>query len=69
MTARQRTMLRTFEGRFVHVSLADGSRIDDVSLVSAGSRTLWVFFNGQDAFIPMRDVIDVWETAPLRSAA
>ena len=69
MTAQQRTMLRRFEGHSVHLALADGSRIDDVSLVSAGSRTVWVFFNGEDTFIPLRDVIDVWEAPPFRSAA
>src|SRR5205814_641559 len=40
---------RKFEGRQVSVALADGSRIDDCSLVSAGrgrADTVWVFVNG-----------------------
>ncbi len=66
MTAQQRSELRCLEGRMVHLALADGSRIDHVSLVSAGSRTVWVFLNGEDEFIPVNDVVDVWEA---RSAA
>jgi hypothetical protein len=61
MTGQQRRELRSLEGRLVHLALADGSRIDDASLVSTTTRTLWVFLNGEDAFIPLEDVIDVWE--------
>jgi hypothetical protein len=56
--------MRSLEGRQVGVALADGSRIDDAQLVSAGRngvRTLWVFTNGADAFVPVPDVVDVWE--------
>jgi hypothetical protein len=56
--------LRSLEGRQVGVALADGSRIDDCQLVSAGRagvRTLWVFTNGADTFVPHHDVADVWE--------
>jgi hypothetical protein len=61
--------LRTFEGRQVSVALADGSRIDDCSLISAGrsrSRTVWLFLNGIDVFIHPADVVAVWESAPLQ---
>jgi hypothetical protein len=61
--------LRTFEGRQVCVALADGSRIDDCSLVSAGrgrARTVWVFANGIDVFIRPADLIAVWEASPQR---
>lgn len=68
--------LRTFEGRQVCVALADGSRIDDCSLVSAGrgrgrGHRMWVFVNGIDVFIRAADVVAVWEAAPqpARSAA
>jgi hypothetical protein len=66
--------LRYLEGRQVSLALANGSRIDDCSLVSAGRGrvgTLWVFTNGSDAFIPWSDVVDIWEAAPpgRRSAA
>ena len=62
MTANQHRQLRGLEGRTVHLSLVDGSRLDAVSLVSARSTTLWVFNNGEDKFLPVADVIDVWET-------
>lgn len=69
MTAQQRRDLRSLEGRTVHLALADGSRIDDASLVSARSTTVWLFCNGEDTFITVNDVIDVWEGDSLRSAA
>lgn len=56
--------LRNLEGRHVSVALADGSRIDDCELVSAGhhgSRRLWLYANGTDIFVPLMDVTDVWE--------
>ena len=59
--------LRKFEGQQVSVALADGSRIDDCSLVSAGrgrAGTMWVFVNGIDAFIHLTDVVAVWEATP-----
>jgi hypothetical protein len=56
--------LKSLEGRQVGVALRDGSRIDDAQLVSSGRgnvRTLWVFTNGFDAFVPLSEVVDVWE--------
>lgn len=56
--------LRQFEGRQVSVALANGYRIDDCQLVSAGRRahaTLWLFTNGADLFVAIEDVIAVWE--------
>ena len=35
MTVEKRRELRRFEGSSVNLALADGSRLDDVSLVSA----------------------------------
>ena len=64
MSQERMSELRCLEGRQVGVALADGSRIDDCQLVSAGRpgvRTLWVFSNGADAFVPLPEVIDVWE--------
>ncbi len=61
--------LQMFEGRQVCLALADGSRIDDCSLVSAGrtrARTVWLFVNGIDVFIRPAEVVAVWESAPLR---
>jgi hypothetical protein len=69
MTAEQRKRLRALEGRLVNLALANGSRLDDVALVSAGKRTLWVFTNGEDVFVPVDTVVDAWEPRPYRSAA
>jgi hypothetical protein len=72
MSKRRMTQLRALEGRRVSLALADGSRIDDGQLVSAGRtplRTIWVFVNGTDTFVPLTDVVDVWETAYLQSEA
>ena len=51
-------------GRRVNISVADGSRIDDCQLVSTGcnrTRSLWVFTDGLDVFIPFDTITDVWE--------
>lgn len=64
MTAGMRREWRKLEGRFVHLSLIDGTRLDDVSLVSARGRTLWLFANGEDRFLPVDEVVDLWEARP-----
>ena len=69
MGAQQRRNLHTLEGRTVHIALRDGSRLDEVALVSARRSTLWIFANGEDNFVPVDQVIDVWEAQPFRSAA
>ncbi|MGH8992400.1 MAG: hypothetical protein ACRDZ7_12895 [Acidimicrobiia bacterium] len=59
-----RTSLQVLEGQQVSVALRDGARIDDCQLVSAGraaTSTLWLFSNGTDVFVPVGDVLDVWE--------
>jgi hypothetical protein len=64
--------LRALEGRQISLSLSDGSRIDDVQLVSAGRgglRTIWVFAYGMDTFVPLANVVDVWETVSRRGEA
>lgn len=66
------SQLRRLEGHQVSVALADGSRIDDCQLVSAGRpgvRTLWVFTNGVDAFLAHSEVRDVRERLPCSRAA
>jgi hypothetical protein len=61
------------EGRRVNVALRNGNRLDDVQLVSANGgrvRSLWFFTNGADMFIPVEDVMEVWEAPlPKRSVA
>jgi hypothetical protein len=69
MSTDQTRELRRLEGAEVSLALADGSRLDDAVLVSAGNKTLWVFTNGEDAFISVDQVVDAWTPRPLRPAA
>jgi hypothetical protein len=64
MTKNRFSELKALEGRQVSLALADGSRIDDCQLVSAGhgrTGTLWVYTNGCDAFLSAEEVVDLWE--------
>jgi hypothetical protein len=64
-------VLRGLEGREVSLALADGSRLDAVTLVSAGrgtTPTVWIFAQGIDVFLPRRSVIAAWEARPARPA-
>lgn len=66
MPANQIQQLRTLEGRRVGLALRDNHRLDDCQLVSVGrgrARSLWVFANGADIFVPLDDVMDLWEAA------
>ena len=60
MTAEKRRGLHRFEGSTVNLALADGSRLDDVRLVSARGTRLWIFDGGEDMFVPVAEVIDAW---------
>jgi hypothetical protein len=60
--------LRRFEGNRVSIALAGGSRIDDCVLVSAPRgrlKTVWVHVAGEDVFLPVNNLIAVWETPRL----
>ena len=64
--------LHVLEGRQVSVALRNGSRIDDCQLVSAPrarTETLWLFSNGDDVFVSLTDVTDIWEVACTAHAA
>ena len=61
MTAHRLHELSHLEGRRIHISLVDGSRIDDCELVLVSPFKLWVFVNGRDAFLSLKRVTDVWE--------
>ena len=64
--------LRQWEGRQVSVALADGSRLDDCQLVSAGRNgavSLWLFTNGADVFVALADVTAIWEAGSCSHAA
>ena len=57
-------LVRALEGRQVSIALTDGSRIDDCQLVSGvrhDRATLWLYDNGEDRFVALIDVRDVWE--------
>lgn len=63
---------QALEGRQVSVALRDGSRIDDCQLISAGpasTGTMWLFSNGTDVFVSVRQVLDVWEVPVAGRAA
>ena len=56
--------VQSFEGRRVNVALADGSVLGPVPLVLARRNTLWVVADGEDTFVPLDRVVNVWD-APL----
>jgi hypothetical protein len=66
------SQFRALEGRQVSVSLHDGSRLDDAQLVSVARRgveSLWLYMNGDDVFVPLPEVVDLWEVSdPSRAA-
>ena len=71
-TARTTAALQFLEGRQVSLALRDGTRIDDCQLVSAPrarTETVWLFSNGDDVFVSLADVIDIWEVACTAQAA
>lgn len=66
MAAQQIQRLRALEGRRIGLSVRGGRRLDDCQLVSAGRhgvRSVWVFVDGVDTFVPVDDVVDLWEAA------
>jgi hypothetical protein len=66
MGANQIRELRALEGHQVGLAVRGGDRIDDCQLVSAGRGgvgTVWVFADGVDTFVPLADVVDLWEAA------
>lgn len=69
MSAEKRRELRRLEGCNVHLALADGTRMDDVQLISARGLSLWIFDSGEDVFVPFARVIDFWSSARVGSAA
>lgn len=56
--------LLALEGRRVSLALVDGSRIDDCQLVSGPRGELsrvWLYANGLDTFVLVKDIIAAWE--------
>lgn len=69
MSTEKRRELRRLEGCNVNLALSDGSRMDDVQLVSARGLTIWIFDHGEDVFVPFARVIDFWSSVRVGSAA
>jgi hypothetical protein len=72
MTKERLSQLASLEGQRISVALRGGSRIDDCHLVSAGRgrvASLWLVAAGQDTFVALSEVVDVWQTAGRRSRA
>jgi hypothetical protein len=62
---------RHLEGHRVGLTMADGSRLDMVDVVSAGCgdvTSLWLDVDGEDIFIQKADVIAVSEAATIHAA-
>jgi hypothetical protein len=56
--------LRRLEGHRVTLALADGSRLDEVILVSCGrnrATTLWLDVDGIDVFVSRSEVLEAFE--------
>jgi len=69
MTKERLSQLKPLEGHRVSLALRNGSRIDDSQLISTGQNRvgkLWLFSNGNDTFVPVDDVIEVWEVVSTR---
>jgi hypothetical protein len=65
MSRDRLSQIKALEGHQVSLSLRDGSRLDDCQLVSSGrnqASTLWLFGSGTDTFVPLDQVIDLWES-------
>jgi hypothetical protein len=53
--------VQRLEGRRVNVALTDGSVLGPVPLVLARRNTLWVVNDGEDTFVPLDRVVNVWD--------
>jgi hypothetical protein len=56
--------LRTLEGRRVNLSLANGTQLDSVEVISAGRgglSSLWIELGGIDVFIEKAEILDIHE--------
>jgi len=61
--SRVAELVRCLEGHHVSVALADGSRLDDCELVSAGRHkvdSVWLYADGTDTIVPLVEVTGVW---------
>lgn len=56
--------LAALQGRRVSVARADRTCIDGAVLQAVTTTALWLYFDGTEVSVPMRDVLDVWEAGP-----
>lgn len=61
MTQAEFGDLRSLEGRRVGVALADRTCIDEAVFEAVVSGKLWLHAAGEDVFVPLPDVVDMWE--------
>lgn len=64
MSPRTLRSFRHLEGHHVSVALADGTRLDDCELVSAGrgaAASIWIHDGLADRIVEAADIVDVWE--------
>ena len=64
MSPRTLRSFRHLEGHHVSVALADGTRLDDCELVSAGrgaAASIWLHDGLDDRIVDAADILDVWE--------
>ncbi len=68
-----RGRLAALVGRGVSLTLVDGTRLDDCQLVSQprvrGVGTAWIVHSGDDVFVPVEAIADVWEDCETRCRA
>lgn len=73
MTRAELAATAELEGRVVGLALVGGRRLDGCQLVSMprrGANTFWVFRCGEDVFVPVDHVLEIWESRErVRSAA
>lgn len=53
--------LAGLQGRRVNVARSHRSRIDGAVLQAVTTSALWLYVDGAEVSVPMRDVVDVWE--------
>lgn len=67
----QSKRLRDLEGHRVSLTIADGSQVDNVLLVSAGRGTVssvWLDMGGMDVFLHHSQVLAAWDHAGGKAA-
>jgi hypothetical protein len=68
-----RSRLAALVGRAVSLTMADGTQLEQCELVSHPRgrrlRTAWIVHGGDDMFVPVEAIADVWEAGGTRRQA